>query len=564
MNGTIFLNTGYHYFTIVITIGLQLVSCFTTFNGTNYYFGKITKPNFLAPITVTFLIQGSLILLSNTMKYKNKMNLKKGFAIFLMCTISIFFSYIGLVNTVIPPNKEMKKNYEDFYKSYENIEKIYNAQSSTFDSFEEYIDEKYRKLNNKLTTKSADLVNIIDIQPDNTNEKSINKKNSDGSSVSENSNTPNKEKADNKGIKENIDDAIDKLNSAYNEVEFKQLIKTTSEFIENENSDKEKEIEKLDKNPYVKQFIDKYNNAIDKLDDREITEIQEIKNFTTLYYLYDSFKNQDLKINSYEEIIDSLKKNNKKLDETNINDLLLISNNIQENIEKFENSKIYTYDFSNLQMGNEEVESLKDKANKAKEIRDFNLQAVLYLISDLYQSKAISMLIAAFFIDGMTIIIAFLFEIPKYCILYIRSRKNLIYEEEEIIEKLFEVTSPLNESFIDNVKSLRDKLVEFLNLFEFSSETAFEKGYSLVCSKEKLNNFISNNRSMMSFVVFIKVCHYLFYDENKIFFTDKNDSPSYYLRTKFELWIADCISSLTQYIENSNLTNENKVGDNDG
>ena len=215
-------------------------------------------------------------------------------------------------------------------------------------------------------------------------------------------------------------------------------------------------------------------------------------------------------------------------------------------------------------MGNEEVESLKDKANKAKEIRDFNLQAVLYLISDLYQSKAISMLIAAFFIDGMTIIIAFLFEIPKYCILYIRSRKNLIYEEEEIIEKLFEVTSPLNESFIDNVKSLRDKLVEFLNLFEFSSETAFEKGYSLVCSKEKLNNFISNNRSMMSFVVFIKVCHYLFYDENKIFFTDKNDSPSYYLRTKFELWIADCISSLTQYIENSNLTNENKVGDNDG
>ena len=562
MNGTIFLNTGYHYFTIVVTIGLQLISCFTTFNGTNYYFGKITTPNFFAPFIVTFLIQGSLMLLSNTIKYKNKMNLKKGFAIFLMCIISIFFSYTGLVNAIIPPNKEMKNNYEDFYKSYDNIEKIYNAQSPAFDSFEKYIDDKYHKLNNVLINESKHLANEIAKQSDNSTESNSQTRNSDGSVTKVEGYTINIEKSKKEGKKKNIDDKIIELNNVYNE-QFKQLIETTSEFIEsseNRDSDRENKVKELDKNSNVKQFIYTYNNAINELDETEIDEVQKIENFTTLYYLYDSFKNQDLKIDSYDAIVDSLKKENEELDQTNINNLLNISNVIQENIEKFENSKIYTFDFSMLKINNKEITSLKEKANKAKKIKDFNLQAILYLGSDVYQSKAISMLIAALFIDGMTIIIAFLLEIPKYCILYIRSRKNLLYEEEEIIEKLFEITSPLDESFIDNVKVLRDKLLEFLNLFEFSNEKAFEKGYSVMCSKEKMDGFIQKNRNVMSFIVFIKVCHYLFYDENKIF----NIDSSYYLRTKFELWIADCISSLTQYIENSNLTYENEAGDNNG
>lgn len=85
LNSTIFTDLGYHYFIVIITIGLQFISIFTTFRGVYYYFGSITLPKWVAPFIVTLLIQGTLILLSNTLVYKNKMNKRRYFALFFVC-----------------------------------------------------------------------------------------------------------------------------------------------------------------------------------------------------------------------------------------------------------------------------------------------------------------------------------------------------------------------------------------------------------------------------------------------------------------------------------------------
>ena len=135
-----------------------------------------------------------------------------------------------------------------------------------------------------------------------------------------------------------------------------------------------------------------------------------------------------------------------------------------------------------------------------------------YLTSNVYNSKAIPSLISAVFIDLMTVLLPLLLELPKRCILYVRSRKNLIYEEEDIIEKLLESIAPWDKKFINNVQSLKDLLSRFNDLFNITNGESFEKGFSLRCEEKELYNFVKNNPTMKSFIIFIKTCNYLYYD----------------------------------------------------
>ena len=164
LNGTIFFNSSFHYFTIVTTCSLQFISFFTTYSGTKYYFGNII-PFFpeLAPFIITFMIQGSLVLLSNAMTIRDRINFKKIIALIGMCLISMFFSYTGIINYQIPPSKEMKRNYEDFYNKYENISNLYS--SKHYGSVSEYIDKNCNSLETDAEQLSEDLKRLYNEMP---------------------------------------------------------------------------------------------------------------------------------------------------------------------------------------------------------------------------------------------------------------------------------------------------------------------------------------------------------------------------------------------------------------
>ena len=108
-----------HIFILLATTGLQFISLFTTYAGTNYYFGNVTQPKFLGPLILSCVIQFSLLFLSNTLVQQERTNKgSKCMLVFFLC-ISILFSYAGMIHTLVPPYKEMKSNYEDFMNKYD-------------------------------------------------------------------------------------------------------------------------------------------------------------------------------------------------------------------------------------------------------------------------------------------------------------------------------------------------------------------------------------------------------------------------------------------------------------
>lgn len=553
LNSTIFTNLGFHYFIVIITIGLQFISMFTTFRGVHYYFGNITIPKWIAPIIVTLLIQGTLVLLSNTLMYKNKMNKRRYFALFFVCLISIFFSYTGLVNSVIPPNKDMKANYNDFYEKFSNEEKLYKAQH-TEKNFEEYIKNKYDNLVDLCEKTRDTLDNKINSMGEDTTTTTNIDTNPDGSShgTTTKSSKRNTAKEDAIAQKNEIQNDLSNLRIYYRRIEseLKNVDNVTQNTQTNGNDAdiNDKIIDKLieiDKKNDVKNYIRQYNSAIDSL--VKVDNKINISKVTNLQSEYLDFQLAIKKINikNYDDILNELEsKHGYKMNESNLEDLNYISNAIIENIETYEKSAI-----------NVNNTKLNDAAEKAKTIEDYNIKTIEYFFMNNYKFKALSMLVAAIFIDGMTVLLPLLLEIPKKSILYVRSRKNLIYEEEEMIEKLLENNSPIKENFIDNVKDLRDKLVEFSDLFKFSHREALENGYSQYCNKIDIENFIKSNRNLMSFITFLKVVEYLYYDEENVFCIEgKNETKhNYYIRTKFVFWLSECISSLNRYLENKSI-----------
>lgn len=544
LNSTIFTDLGYHYFILIITIGLQFISVFTTFRGVHYYFGNITIPKWIAPFIITLLIQGTLILLSNTLIYKNKMNKRRYFALFLVCLISIFFSYTGLVNNVIQPNKDMKVNYNEFYDKFDGEYKKYKAKYSSDKSIVDNFNDKYNHLKVLCNEKISELdleINKMGEETTETEEQGPN------GLIITNRNKPNPEKDKKKGQRDKIKDNLSNLETTYKNIKT-DINSLSNNITENEM---ENQLKILDNNENIKKYINNYNFTVSniKVVDNKI-DISPIINLQTEYYDFKS-STEEIKIDKYDTIISNLKtKYNHEINEMNLEDLSYISNEIVENIEKYEKSSL-----CENKSKDEGIEAVNIAALKAKEIEDFNIKTIEYFFSNIYRSKALSMLVAAIFIDGMTVLLPLLLEIPKKCILYVRSRKHLIYEEEEIIEKLLEANSPIDSHFINNVINLRDKLIEFLNLFEFSHREALENGYSQYCNKSNMDNFIKKNRNLFAFITFLKVVEYLYYDEEDVLYIKNNNETknNYYMRTKFVLWLSECISSLNRYIENNTI-----------
>lgn len=112
----LFLNRYMSLVVFLSTFALQTVSFFTTFIGTIIIFDRV---HVLAPLIITCVIQGLVFILSNIAKSKKRRLGTRKAMLAVLVVFSIIISYMGLVNTIIPPTDVYEKEYNNYYRAYE-------------------------------------------------------------------------------------------------------------------------------------------------------------------------------------------------------------------------------------------------------------------------------------------------------------------------------------------------------------------------------------------------------------------------------------------------------------
>lgn len=291
-------------------------------------------------------------------------------------------------------------------------------------------------------------------------------------------------------------------------------------------------------------FITTYNYCIDTIQ----SNISPIHQLETLYYQIQTnqnmIENQCLTYEEIESIVQkSIPKNN-----SNLEYLSQISNIINEQISMYEKTPLYLEDnLNDYQINQEKLIALKESSLKAKKIQDFNILAYSYLNpSHSLFSKAIITFIFAIFIDTTTFLMPYFMNERHKNVLFMNKKKVMMNEEEIFIQML--ESFYINDQGVNKTLSLiRNKLNEFLSLFQISNNQAIEDGYSYMCDEIQLNQFLVKNQEMIGFILYAMNIHYLYKDEKNIYLLENK----VYLRTKFVLWIQNVMTSLSKYMSQS-------------
>ncbi|MBC8546675.1 hypothetical protein H8711_06965 [Clostridiaceae bacterium NSJ-31] len=92
----------------VVTLFLQLISFITTWNGARVYLGGVF---FLAPLLFALAIQCTVYFLSNSLR--DKIAPMRVVVLLIATACSTYYSYIGVYNTVNPPQHYLETRYEE-------------------------------------------------------------------------------------------------------------------------------------------------------------------------------------------------------------------------------------------------------------------------------------------------------------------------------------------------------------------------------------------------------------------------------------------------------------------
>lgn len=92
----------------VVTLFLQLISFITTWNGARIYLGGVF---FLAPLLFALAIQCTVYFLSNSLR--DKIAPMRVVVLLIATACSTYYSYIGVYNTVNPPQHYLETRYEE-------------------------------------------------------------------------------------------------------------------------------------------------------------------------------------------------------------------------------------------------------------------------------------------------------------------------------------------------------------------------------------------------------------------------------------------------------------------
>lgn len=97
------------YIAAGVSLLLQLISFFTTYQGANYYFRGIIV---FAPLLFAVAVQSVVYFLENSIR--GRRNFFKVAALVLAMCCSSYFSYIGIYNNVNSPLTYYQTTYNDY------------------------------------------------------------------------------------------------------------------------------------------------------------------------------------------------------------------------------------------------------------------------------------------------------------------------------------------------------------------------------------------------------------------------------------------------------------------
>lgn len=528
-----------HYFILSATAGLQFISFFTTYSGTNYYFGNLTYPKFLGPFIITCVIQFSVFLLSNLAVDKdNFTNGKKGMLAFFLA-VSILFSYTGMIHVIVKPYKTMKINYDDFMNKYEDVFHLYLSQNQKNEDVSSYYASKTATLEKVLESQITSAKAILDSIPhydtlSSTHSSSTNQ-NGETTTTSSNSQSINPKWIQYNNQYLTLKHLKEELNNQYMNIE-KQL----SEALIGSEESILKALSALSDDLQTT-----YNTCIDTLNhlDIQISSLTYLDNYETVYY---QIKNQnqlkEYKLLTYEQIEKQVQ--DTLLSHSNMEYYSAIGDKIQEEIEIFEKTPLYTSDdLTSFRIDKDKLNEVQSASQKAKNIQDFHLLALSYLNPSNYLFfKAVMTFLFAAFIDLTTFFMPYLMEKRKRNILYMNCKKEKA-SEEELLNSLLESVYKAEQIQIKSEK-IREELESFISMFSICSNEELEDGFSLRCLSCDFDCYLQDHNAMRGFIVLAIHTSYIFKDSTHVY----HENEMIFVKTNFVLWIQNILAVLSAMI----------------
>lgn len=516
---------------VLATLFLQLISLSTTYSGSKVYFGGISLPLGLsAPFLFAISIQAIVFSLSNYLRKNYR--LWTIFILLLSSLCSTYFSYIGIYNYINSPILYLEERYNQIYHNMSDRYKIAIDNSNTqmkecvFDIAskiqKEYSrlskeNDSYNKLNNQLSKLKVSS-NII--KP---NTKSISKPN-----------------ISNYG--HNLDKYYEDM-AKYNTAVSSMIGQTTQQNAQLELSLYESKVKGLLNGKSLEQFMQEHiafqanmdliENVVSSLHSQisgsnqipfssKLNELQQYcisyitsnsgdsntfnTILTNMYTIYSSVTSQNAPKSFYDNL-NSFKTfaNNNQIfmrDLDTIKREVYIENYNKEPTQNFSLKLTDTLLlFSKLQS------EIKNRAYKLNYISGkgaaINLNNQEFVLENMYVlpiknlfTKTSSLGIAWFcfifaaLIDGLTILFALMHKQNTRTLLA-NSNSEIVRNNEELTEELLLsslVLHPVSGEDKGSIQLSLEHLANFIKHFEIT-DIGMEKGYSLYCSLDKLNEY---------------------------------------------------------------------------
>lgn len=529
-----FINLSIQTMVLLGTMLLQYVSFATTYRGISFYFQEMA---FGAAAFITLVIQGSLLVLANALVHRQRHKIGRIMMLLYFMLTSMFFSYTGIVNQEISPEIDIRKNYTTFYKQYENLRNdVLSKATQTADEFSiDAIEAKIKNLKShsesmrssleqSLQTNQAQVDASMKISYDEYGNPIYDTTQKDATLIA---------------LIDKQTQQIQRLKELDGQLKSKAIDISKASGTEFEHMDTDQKM-KLLNDPAtnyenVKAAYDALAQYMKSID--ASFEVEALP--ATLGSYYRSFSLQ--KNLEQEKCLDydTLRKEvtTRKSDMTNVSDILQLQSLITREItDNFINTDLADAQFVEDSAYYQETMKLADHALA---FHDINLVALSRLrYGSQYFGTALFLLLLAIFVDGTTVLMPFFMSKAKKTILYANKRKDMRYEEEEIL------TDMLMELSHGDAALMQQRMDEFLALFE-PVPYLQEEGYCLVVKETVFHEYLAAHPEIRELVIYLQHISYFVYTTKEMMqlFQKKAgldatyEEHCYLLKTKFLIWM---------------------------
>ncbi len=514
-----FLNSNIYQIVLITTLGLQIISFFTTFRGSLTFFEGV---HWIAPLLFTGILQLLLWVLANVAFSKRRRHAGRVAFVVCVCLISAFLSYVGIANSSLPPTDEYKTVYNSFSESYNSVLDSLELKSGNTNVDKEIskickdIKDLFDYANKNLNISKS----FVNNNKNNTQKQFNSKYDENGNRIYDENGNPVGEwiynsnyeaiEADITNHKNNII-VLDPIIKEYNTTDVDNLENQVKNInIDFENTGKSYKETILDIKETNSDVFENYNKIISNYN-RLVNYFNVNSQIPYSVYsedLSDLFGNQiinlstqSLILKTFDEIkeisnseISSLYSDKPQKIEALYNLLLQgterpqLSERVLQNTKNEIETKYTNLENTVKMINKEDTNNLFNNLKKQKSqinLPDSYTYAISH-ISNISKNSAFKIILMIFFallVDGLTLLIPLLVEKRRESVLFAKSTQDILYDQEDVLENLLLTCALSNdsantdESDDENTYTrMMDTLTSYIKLFRPSPATK-ELGY---------------------------------------------------------------------------------------